>query len=119
MKTILHTPDHDFEFETREMTTLDHMHARRYRQEKLANPHPDVDAQILLVYFYSTLVNASSGDVPNEEQFLGLSGTASNIWYTAVNDLNPGVLPRDTDEKPDEAADLEKKEPPLTESSSG
>jgi len=105
--------EHDYVMEIQEMTTLDHMHARRYREERLSKPYPDLDAQILLVFFYSFLKNASVGDVMDEDTFLRLSANENNKWYEAVNAANPGVLPQPEDETPKKEEleeDLEKKE---------
>lgn len=98
MNLTITTPSKTFSMVVREMSTLDHMHARRYRTDRITNPHKDEDAQILLVFFYSVLSHAVSGDVPNEEEFLALSAQNSDAWYSAVDKLNPGVLPKPEDE---------------------
>lgn len=105
MDTTLHTREHDYKIEVVEMTALDHMRAKRYRDAQMANPHPDEDAQILLVFFYSILRNASRGDIPTAEVFLEMPTKTTDTWYAAVNEANPGVLPQvHEDDVPEEEA---------------
>lgn len=107
-KITLHVLDREVELEVKEMSTLDAMRAHKLRQEYIEHPVDDNDEQILRAFFYPVLKHASRGDVPTLDEFLEMGSTQSNSWYEAVDELNPGALPKATDETEEEL--LEKKE---------
>jgi hypothetical protein len=91
---ILQIKETEYTFEVVEMTTLDHMHAKRYRDNLIQHPRDDEDEQILLLFFYSIFKHASRGVFPDETAFLLCPAKVSDMWYNAVNDQNPGALPQ-------------------------
>ena len=109
IQITLHINDVDRALEIHEMSTLDLMKVRRLREDMIAHPDPDPDANVLKVFFYPVLKYASSGEVPTMEEFLSMSYVQSNKWYEAVDTINPGQLPKSEDESESEEVKLEKK----------
>jgi len=89
------------------LRTRDSAKVERMRQEAAATPREDPDEQALVEYFYPILFYCTDGDVPTAEEFLEMPLTQSNAWFSAVDDLNPGLLPgvQESEEK-----SIEKKE---------
>lgn len=104
-----------------EMGILDAQEAIRMRREarERAQAEPDWNPleAIQAYYFWPIIVNSTTckdGEVPTFKEFVEMGRSQSNIWYLAVDKLNPGAIP-DPDQQTTEMnepteAELEKKD---------
>jgi hypothetical protein len=86
----------------RQLRVRDSAKIERMRQEAQAVPDEDPDVQVMREYFYPILAICSEGDVPTEEEFLNMPVLEANIWYEALDELNPGILSGVGEEPDDE-----------------
>lgn len=80
--------------------SLEHI---KMMEKAIEIPSDNENEQIARWVFYPALASCSTGDVPNEEEFLALPKKVVNEWFEVAMKLNPDLIEMDDGLSEDES----------------